>query len=178
MNEKFDKDIKTKYLATNGILLALNLNTIILINYIPTNTIALMAVSSLFMAIAIIESNIKFGSIFCVASILLAFILINNKLHFIVYAFTFGNYAIIKYLIESKVRKIKFQYLIKFIYSICAFSALYLVSTAFFDKTILNNSLTIFLPVILIIAYFMYDYLFTMFIEKYNSQFKKMLHRK
>lgn len=179
MNDKLNKNKhsqkinkSSEHLAITGILLAFNAIIMLLINYIPTNTIALMTISSLFVAVSIIESEIKYGSVFCLASIFFAFILISNKLHFIVYLLTFGNYGIVKYLIESKIKNIKIQYITKLLYSVCMFIALFIISTAFFKIDI-----NIFILFVLLFAFFIYDYIYTIFINYYCDKIRHKIKR-
>ena len=69
----------SKKIAYSGILLAINLILLILINIIPMNTLFLMGLASLPISIIIMEYGPKSGFIFYIASILLGFIIINNK---------------------------------------------------------------------------------------------------
>lgn len=159
----------SKKLTLSGLLLALNAIILLSINYIPTNTIFLMAISSLFASIIIIESEIKFGSIFSLASIFFAFIIFVNKAHFVTYLLTFGNYGVVKYLIEHNF-ELKIQFILKAVYSICVFLILYFIVTQFMAVK--------FNPIYLIVmeaAYFVYDYVYTMFIDYYLKKLRNII---
>lgn len=147
--------------AKSGIFLAINSIFLLGTNYIPINTISLLALASLMSAFVIIELDLKTGVVFTIASLILSSILIHNKFHSIVYIVTFGNYGVVKYIIESKF-KLKMQYVIKIVYSLLAFSILYIIARNFIN---VNFKLVYILG--LEILYFIYDYIYSHAIEYY-----------
>ncbi len=152
--------------AKSGIFLAINSILLLSTNYIPINTISLLALASLMSAFVIIELNLKTGVVFTIASLILSSILIHNKFHSVVYIITFGNYGVIKYIIESKF-KLKIQYVIKIAYSLLAFSILYMVARRFIN---VNFKLIYILG--LEILYFIYDYVYSHAIDYYINTLK------
>ena len=90
----------SRKIAYSGILLAINLILLLLINVIPINTLFLMGLESLPIAIIIMEYGPKSGFVFYIASVILGFIVINSKFQWVLNTFTFGIYGLIKYIIE------------------------------------------------------------------------------
>jgi hypothetical protein len=93
--------LKTKKLATGGVLLALSAATLFGASFIPGIELTLFALSSVYVVIMIIEFSPGAGWLFYFASILLAFVLVPNKIGIIPYVIFFGIYAFVKYYIEK-----------------------------------------------------------------------------
>ena len=104
----------SKKISYGGILLALNIILLLLVNVIPINTLFLMGLASLPISIIIMEWGPKLGTIFYMASVILSFIVMANKFQWILYIFTFGIYGLIKYVIE-KDRSFLIEYIMKLI---------------------------------------------------------------
>lgn len=166
--------LKTKRIALNGILGALAVICLVLAAILPTNRISLYALSSFFVAVSIIESGVKAGWIFYAATCLLALIVVPNKLGIIPYVIFFGMYGIVKYYIE-KLDKIIIEYILKLIFfNICAGIAALTV------KEIFGFNLTVELPwwiliIALQIVFFLYDIVYTLFINFYRGKLRPKL---
>jgi len=164
--------LKTKRIALNGILGAFAVICLVLATVLPTNRIALYALSSFFVAVSIIESGVKSGWIFYTATSMLAFILVPNKLGVIPYVIFFGIYGIVKFYIE-KLDKIVPEYVIKFVFfNICAGIA------ALTARQLFSINLTVAPPwwvivIALEIIFFMYDFVYTLFIRYYEEKLRK-----
>lgn len=162
-------------IALNGILGALALVSLFLATVMPTNRLALYALSSFFISVAIVESGIKAGWLFYASTALLALIILPEKLGLVPYVIFFGFYGIAKYYIE-KLNKIFLEYILKFIYfNICLGIAWMLIMQFFIAE------LTVKLPWFVVIAaleiiFLIYDFVYTMFIAYYRDKLKKMLH--
>jgi hypothetical protein len=91
----------TKKIATGGILLALSVVTLFGAAFVPGIELTLYALSSVYVAVIVIESGAGMGWLFYIASVLLSAILVPNKAGLIPYVIFFGVYAIIKYWIEK-----------------------------------------------------------------------------
>jgi hypothetical protein len=159
----------SKKIAYSGILLALNIILLILSNIIPVNTLFFMGIASLTVSIVIIEYGGKFGAIFSLASILLSFFIILNKAQWLTYIFTFGIYGLIKYLIEKK-QNIYLELILKLFFANIVVAVLYAFLKEF-----------VFIPLNLVtiigfeIAFIVYDYVYTLFIEYYETKIKKTI---
>ena len=92
--------MKAKDIALGGVLVALTIVTLYLTLLIPTNTIAIMTLASLYIPICLIRSNIKTSIFVYVASTIVSlFILPIN--YSIMYALFFGIYGLVKHFIEK-----------------------------------------------------------------------------
>lgn len=171
MSEKMST---TRKIALNGILGALALICLFLASVLPTNRLALYALSSFFISVAIIESGIKAGWLFYVSTAMLAMIIVPDKLRVVPYLVFFGLYGVAKFYIE-KLNKLIPEYILKFVY----FNAC-LAAAWFFIRQVFFSEITVKLPWIVIvigleIVFLIYDLVYTMFIAYYRDKLKKML---
>lgn len=166
------KLVNTKTVALGGVMLALLLMTLFLASFLPGVELTLYAISSVFTAIIILETNIKGGTLFYFASALMALALIPNKLAILPYLFLFGFYGILKYLIE-KIAKLPIEIILKLlIFNISLGTGLFIFKEAF----VANIRLPEYSNFILIIAgqfmFLLYDYIFSLIIGFYSRRFK------
>jgi hypothetical protein len=164
---------RTKMVALGGILLSMSLVTLFLASFIPGAELSLYALSSLYVAIIIIETKAKNGWIFYVASCLLAFLIIPNKLVLLPYVLFFGLYGVVKYYIE-KIGKQAIEIVLKLVF----FTFVWGIGTLFFRELLLGNIELPNLPVLVLIIgalimFLVYDYLFTLMIGFYQKRFPK-----
>lgn len=171
---------KARAISFSGVLLAFNCLVFILINIIPSNTIFLMALASLFPSIIVIELGIKYSFIYSLASIILAFFIISNKGHFFTYCFLFSIYALSKALIEKNIEKRYLQYIVKLIYASIASSLVYYFYSLFLDYKAINaDNFTILLLVLaLLFIFLLYDYFFTLFTKYYHEKIRNKIIKK
>lgn len=169
-----DHSLNTKKIALNGILGALAVICLLLATILPTNRLSFYALSSFFVAVAIIEGGLKAGWLFYAATSLLSLVIVPEKLGLVPYLIFFGLYGLVKYYIE-KLDKLVIEYVLKFVYfNICLGIALLSVSKLF------GYSLSITLPwwlliIALEIVFFIYDYVYTLFINYYKHKLKPRL---
>lgn len=109
------QSMKTRTAALGGILLALSVATLFFASFVPGVELTIYAVSSVYTAIMIIETNSKGGGIFYIASGILALLLIPNKAAVLPYLFFFGIYGIVKYYIE-KIGKLPVEICLKLLF--------------------------------------------------------------
>lgn len=93
---------KTFKLALGGICLALTLVFMFAGSIVPGIELTLFAISSIFVAVMILESGVGSAVMLYAAAVLLGFILVPNKIALVPYVFLFGYYGIIKYFIEKQ----------------------------------------------------------------------------
>lgn len=86
--------MKSKQIAFNGILSIFVIITLYIASISPVYKIILYGLSALFTGIALMESDVKSISIFYVATSILAFILIPNKLIVLPYILLLGHYGL------------------------------------------------------------------------------------
>ncbi len=166
--------IKTKRIALNGILGALTVICLVLAAILPTNRLSLYALSSFFVAVSIIESGVKAGWIFYVATCLLALIVVPNKLGIIPYVIFYGMYGIVKYYIE-KLNKIIVEYMLKLVFfNICVGIAALTVIEFFGFKLAVELPWWL-LIIALQVIFFLYDIVYTLFINFYRGKLRRKL---
>lgn len=159
----------SRRIAYGGMLLGVNIILLLLINVIPMNTLFLMGLASLPISVVIIEHGPKSGVAFYLASIVLGFIVMNSKSQWLLYTLTFGVYGLIKYLIEQD-RPILWEYILKIIFANTVIVLVYFILRAF-----------VYIPVNLFtilcfeVAFIVYDYVYTRFIEYYDIKLRKVI---
>lgn len=159
----------SKKIAYGGILLGLNIILLLLSSIIPINTIFFMGLSSLPIAIVIMQYGTKTGAIFYMASIILSFIVLQNKAQWIMYVFTFGIYGLIKYLIE-KGRAIFIEIILKLGFANLTIIILYSIL-----KYMVVIPINLFTIISFQIAFIIYDYVYSLFIDYYEENIKKKI---
>lgn len=161
----------SRKIAYGGILLAINSILLLLVNIIPINTLFLLGLASLPIAIVIMEWGPKAGVIFYVGSVLLSFMLMANKSQWILYIFTFGIYGLVKYMIEQG-RSFTQEYVMKLI---CA--NILIVITYFILKPFVYIPVNIITIVIFEVAFIIYDFVYSKFIDYYNDKLRKLVNK-
>lgn len=155
-----------------GIVLAFNLIIFALLNIVPINTIALMVVASLFPSIIVIEYGNKYAFIYTIASLILGFFILSNKIHFLSYLFIFAFYALVKSLIEKYIHNYFVEILIK-----QAYASLLALGLFFICKLLITLKLNIFYILGFELAFFLYDYFYSMFIKNYIEKIRKYIKK-
>ena len=166
------KNNKTFKLALGGICLALTLIFMFAGSIAPGIELTLFAISSLFVAVMIIESGIGSGILLYIAAVILGLILIPNKVALIPYAFLFGYYGIFKYLIE-KLSSGTSQLIIKIIF----FAAILSIGLLGFKELLFETVDIPNFPVAVLILggtlfMLLYDYIYTLAINMYLRRVK------
>lgn len=162
--------MKAKDMALGGILVALAIITLSLTYLIPTNTLAVLSLSSIFVPIAIIRSNSKTAITVFVASSIIAFMVIPIN-YSIMYACLFGSYGLAKYYIE-RFNKLIIEIPIKLAYFNIVFSiGLLLISLLGTELSNLPSLLVIYL--IGNVVFVVYDYALSTLINLYYTKIHK-----
>ncbi|WP_024613808.1 membrane protein [Clostridium sp. Ade.TY] len=162
------KDLKAKDLALGGILTALTIVTLFISILIPINTFAILTISSCFVPIAIMRSNVKIGILVYLASSIIGFFLVplDIMIPFILY---FGIYGLVKFFIE-KLRNMPLEIVLKLVFSNIMLFIGYILFTKFVSP--INIDFPIWLLIILAqIAFIIFDYALTLIITFYISKF-------
>ncbi|GAA3655510.1 hypothetical protein [Asaccharospora irregularis] len=159
----------SKKVAYGGILLAVNIILLLFLNIIPTNTLLIMGLASLPISIVIMEFGPKSGVAFYIASIVLGFIVMTNKSHWVIYVFTFGVYGLIKYIIERDL-PVYVEILLKLV-----FANIVLVFLYFILKPFLYIPVKLGLIAMFEVVFILYDYMYSSFIDYYNNKLKNKL---
>ena len=159
----------SKRIAYGGILLALNIILLMLVNIIPTNTISIMALSSFLLAIVVVEFGFKMGVVYYVAVACLSFIILSNKFHWILYVLTFGVYGIAKYVLEIT-KNIYMEYFLKIAYANIA-----MVIVVILMKQFMYIPVNIYTIVGFEIMFLIYDRVYSNFIIYYYDKLRSKL---
>lgn len=164
---------KTAKITLGGICLALTVIFMFAGSIVPGIELTLYAISSVFVAVMILEAGVGSGVILYAAAVLLGFVLIPNKLAIIPYAFLFGYYGIVKYYIEKLSSGIG-QVIIKAIF----FAAVLSIALLGFKELLLGSINLPDLPVIVLIAggtlmMILYDYIYTLLINFYLKRVQR-----
>jgi len=161
----------SRKIAYSGILLSLNIILLLLVNIIPINTLFLLGLASLPIAIVIMEYGPKAGIIFYIGSVLLSFIIMANKAQWILYIFTFGIYGLVKYIIE-KDRSFIQEYMLKFLAANILIIFAYIIL-----KQFVYIPINIFTVLIFEIAFIVYDFVYSQFVDFYNDKLRRFVKR-
>ena len=165
---------KAKKVSLSGILIALTVISLFLSVIVPTNTLSFYALSSFFISIIIMEFGTNSGWAFYAASSILALIILPDKIGLIPYVAFFGLYGLIKFYIE-RLKKLLLEYILKIAYFTAAFAIAWTFAKEFFSSRINIGFPLLVLIIILEIAFIVYDYVYTLFIQYYNTKLRNML---
>lgn len=164
---------RVKSITLSGILLAFTVICVFLAASLPTSKLSLYAISSLFIAVIIIEFGTKAGWAFYLASGILSVVLV-PRLEVIPFVVFFGLYGLIKLYIEKLHSRI-IEYILKLIYfNICLALGLIFLKELIMDGVNLTVSIYI-VAALLEVVFLVYDYVYTLFIRFYAAQLKPKL---
>ncbi len=162
---------KTRNIALSGVLLALSVITLYAETIFPTGRLSLYAISSFLVAIVVLESGIKAGWVFYIASLLLSAILIPDKLALVPYGLFFGVYAMIKYYVERMDKK-PVEIVLKLIFFNLSFGLAYILAKEVLLAAVNIPALSMVIVLaVLQIIFLVYDYAFSIVINYYRKRF-------
>lgn len=162
----------SKKIAYSGILLGLNIVLLLISNLISINTMFFMGLASLIISVIVMEYGVNTGVVFYIASIILSFVVMPNKAQWLLYILTFGIYGLVKYFIE-KGRSIYTEVILKLIFANLVAVILYLIL-----KNIVIIPINIITIIVYQVAFLVYDYVYSLFIEYYNEKIKRIINIK
>lgn len=161
----------SRKIAYGGMLLALNCIILLLINILPINTLFLFGLSSLPIAVVIMEYGPKAGVIFYMGSFLLSFMILANKSQWILYIFTFGIYGLVKYMIEKDRSFVK-EYVLKLLSA-----NILIIITYFILRPFIYIPVNIITIIVFEISFIIYDFVYSKFIDYYNLKLRKLVQK-
>ena len=162
----------SKKITYSGILLGLNILLLLISNLISINTMFFMGLASLIISVIVMEYGVNTGVVFYIASIILSFVVMPNKAQWLLYILTFGIYGLVKYFIE-KGRPIYIEVILKLIFANLVAVILYLIL-----KNIVIIPINIITIIVYQVAFLVYDYVYSLFIEYYNEKIKRIINIK
>lgn len=164
---------RVKKITLSGILLAFTVICVFLASVLPTSKLSLYAVSSLFVAVIIIEFGSGAGWAFYLASCILSAVLV-PRLEVIPFIVFFGVYGLVKLYVERLHSRV-LEYLLKIVYfNICLVLGLFFLQQIILDGVKLAAPVYI-VALVLEAVFLVYDYVYTLFIRFYSSQLKPKL---
>lgn len=164
---------KTYQLALGGICLALTIIFMFGASIVPGAELTLYAISSLFIAVMILESGVKGGIALYIAATLLGLLIVPNKVGVLPYIGMFGLYGIVKFYIE-KLKNPVAQVMLKVVF----FAAVTTVAFTALKSLLFGGSSLPDFPIWVligagIIMLLLYDLIYTLLIRIYCDRFRK-----
>lgn len=164
---------KSFKLALGGICLALTLIFMFAGSVVPGIELTLFAISSVFVAVMILETGVGGGILLYAASVLLGLFLIPGKLALLPYIGLFGYYGIVKYFIE-KLPSAVFQIVLKVVF----FAVIMCIGLLGFKELLLGAVELPEYPVFILIIggillMMLYDYIYTLIIKIYVTRIQR-----
>ncbi|EKQ53042.1 MULTISPECIES: hypothetical protein [unclassified Clostridium] len=162
--------MKAKYIAENGILVALTLVVLYATSILPISTLSILTIASCLIPISIIRTSIKGTMLVYLASSVLSFFLVPTNIA-LYYTLFFGIYGIIKSFIE-RLKNLPIEILLKLIAFNILLAIMYFVISNFLG--ILNIKYPLYLLwIISQIVFLIYDYALTLIISFYLNRIHK-----
>ena len=166
------KNTKTSKLALGGICLALTVVFMFAGSIVPGIELTLFAISSLFTAVMILETDVRGGLILFAGASILGFILVPNKAAVIPYIFFFGYYGILKFYIE-KLTKAVLQITVKVLFFAAVMcTGIFGLKELFFAGIDIPNAPAVVLIIGGTAILLLYDYIYTLIINFYIHRIK------
>lgn len=171
----------SRRIAFGGILTALCVVLIYLAAYMPTGKLGLYALSSVTIAIAVVELDIRLGALVYAGSALLIFLLTGNINALLLFTLFFGSYPLLKYYIERQ-RNAAVEMLLKFAaFNLLALLGFFIFKLLFGISPINLASYSIWILVGFIVAgqfiFLIYDYILSRLISYYINRIKTGMNR-
>lgn len=166
------KENKASNIAKGGMLIALTLIILYAANFITFNTLFLLGLTSALIPLGILIADMKTTVLVYIGSSVLAYFIIPDKTLCLFYVLIFGPYGIVKFFIEQK-RNMPIEIILKLIYfNVITFIAFLLYKRLFMPTIELQYPLII-MFIAGNIAFFVFDYVLTVFINSArNRRFK------
>lgn len=168
---------KSRIVSLGGVFSALCVIFLYLATYIPGNRLFFYSLSSIFVALVIIESGTGVGWLFYGATSVLSLLVIPNKIALIPYLLFFGCYGIVKYYIEW-INILPLELIVKGVFFLICQVVLYIVYTRIFIIDIGAKIPIYMVFAIFLIIFYIYDYVYTRVIELYSKGYKQKKHFK
>lgn len=163
----------TNTIALGGICLALTIVFLFGASFVPGIELTLYALSSLFVAVMVIESGPKSGIMLYAAAVILGLILVPNKLGMLPYICLFGYYGVVKFYIEKNLRP-NIQLIMKAVlFAVVVAIGLWGTKGLLFGNIQIPEYSTVIIFVGGIIMLMLYDAIYTFAIRLYKERIKR-----
>lgn len=159
-----NKSIKSKYMATGGLLTGVGVILVYLSGVIPVNKMYILAVASFIIPLSILTTDFKNTVMIYISTSVLSFLICGIKFTVIAYILFFGLYGLFKFYIE-KIRKLFIEIILKLaFFNICTLILFYIYKLFF--PGLFNIRFKIYFVIIALqIIFLLYDYLLTLIIS-------------
>lgn len=169
----------SRKIAFGGILTALCVVMVYMAALLPSGKLGLYAISSLAIAAAVVELEIRWGALVYAASGLLIFLLTGNISALLLFSLFFGAYPLLKYYIEKQ-RSSVLEILMKLAaFNVLAAAGYFIYSGLMGVAPINAASLQPMLAAGLVLAaqlfFLIYDYVLSRLIDYYVNRIKSAL---
>ncbi|NLV62582.1 MAG: hypothetical protein GXY12_04185 [Clostridiaceae bacterium] len=166
----------SKKIAVAGILTALSAAALFLENIFPTGKLGFYVFAGFLLSVVIMECGILFGWISFAASSLLAFLLVPEKTAVVPYFLFFGIYSLVKSHIE-KLNRIVVELVLKFVFFNAALFILWKIALLFIPQRFFEILPVFVIIVLLEILFFVYDWLFSLWIQFYQEKLQPKISK-
>lgn len=165
---------KTSNITRGGLFAALSLIFIYLASIVPTNKLALLTLSSFIIISSILIIGLKSSFLLYISVSILSFFLLTSKGIAIIYLIFFGAYGFIKYYIE-RLSILPIEITLKVLFFNSCLGILFFLYDAFLVNLVDLSKIRLSLYIVwflLQIAFFIYDYVLTLFVAYFNTNLK------
>lgn len=170
-------DRRTKTVTITAMLTAFSIVLLYIASVIPSGQFAVVAIASLFVIAAVIESGLRAGLFVFVGSAVLGFLILPNKSIVLLYVIFFGYYPIIKSLIERR-KHLMFEWILKIIvFNISLTLSWFAFSNILFDSSILGDR-TYLIYILGNLAFVLFDIGVTKLIGLYLERISRQIKQK
>lgn len=174
---------KTFNIALCGVISALGVVIMMITAIVPTATYAMPAMAGLIAMVIVIEINKKWALASYLVVSVLSLLLVPDKEAVAFYILFFGYYPIFKQIIESKIKFIWLQWILKIaVFSASAIAVYYiailLLGVPAEEFIIFGINLPILFLLIGILIFIMFDYAMSGVVVTYVNKFRKKLFGK
>ena len=176
------RDSMSRKVTLGGILTALCVVLAYLAFYLPTGKLSIYLLTSVVIAIAVVELGIKFSTVVYTASAILIFLLTGSINVLLLFTLFFGSYPLLKYYIEKQ-RNAVIEMLLKFsAFNLIAIFVFFIFKQLLGVMPIRLNDLSIWMQIGIIfgaqVVFLIYDYVLSRLIDYYFNRIKPGLHKK
>lgn len=163
---------KSKRISLGAMVTLLSIVLMFMTSIIPTTKIFLVSLASFLTATLVVEASVSTAIISFIATSVLGFILVPNKILVVSYALFFGYYGIVKFYIES-INSLVLEWIVKMlIFNIILALGYFLLTRFFIDQLKLPFHIGL-IVLGLQVVFIIYDYIFSMFIQYYKTDISR-----
>lgn len=163
---------KSSAIALGGLFVALTLIVLYSATFLKFNTLFLLGLTAAIIPLTVLTTDVKNAILVYLASLLLSYFILPDKGLWLLYAIIFGPYGIAKYYIES-MRNIPLEIALKLLCYNCSTVLFFFIYKLLFSLDLPVTYSIILIVIVGNIAFFIFDYVLTVFIQSMsNRRFK------